>query len=500
MVTTTYQPPPLPFTPWSINAWLRSISSALAEEEGKHSGGTPTPASTSTIASETLTSQETGSGSHLPLPLTHAFLQQLAQSLAPRHPHPIPITPPSPSDDLSSRHLLPQSRKRKRNPSLIASFVPASPQCDEMEEGPQTPNTKRTTSSKLRQTEDAVSEKLKECGMLYEDEDAFGRHPELQHFISTHVAPLRDSAVKSRSPGHFRDIYHTYANSNEGTYLHHILPLMIKDVFGATSTESAMSSTSSLDKQGEGDGTDDEEAESQIQEWHKLGLFVTLDTGFQRGLMPIEGRGLELLPKAEAKSEKWGLENSKPDRTFGFQRKCLPLPKGIRFPEEIKVLLEVSPYMYQPFFIIEGKSGNGNPIKVRNQARRGGATLVHAARQLRQKARLGGEGHTPAVDDFRADLSTIVFSATLTFEAFYVWIHWAEVSSCGRVEYHMNVIDGVLVTARDVLEKSRRWSHNILWWGLTQRRQEVDELHTALIRQQGLKEEKASPSKKQRIE
>lgn len=344
-----------------------------------------------------------------------------------------------------------------------------------------------------------MSEKLKECGILFDDDDALSRYPELQHLISTYVTPLRDSAVKARSPARFRAKYKAYSNANEATFLSHMLPIMIKDVFGAAPSESDMSSTKSIGKQGEGGDAEEKELESQIQDWHNIGLYVTLDTEFRRGLMSIEGQGLELLLKEEAKEEKWGLENPKPDRTFGFQRKCLSLPKDIRFPEEIKVLLEVAPLMYQPFFIIEGKSGRGDPIKARNQARRGGATLIHAARQLRQKADLGEEGYTLAVDGLRADLSTIVFSATLTYEAFCVWIHWAEVGPSGRVKYHMNAVDGVLVTARDVLEKCRRWSHNILWWEFIKRREEVDKLYAALIDQRGLKEENASPSKKQRI-
>lgn len=369
-----------------------------------------------------------------------------------------------------------------------------------MDEDPRTPTTKGTTSSKRRQNEDAVSEKLKQYGMLFENEEAFDRHPELQELISTHILPPRPSAVKPDSPARLKKKYSLYSTANEATFLNHILPHLIRDVFGAAPSDSEMSSACSLDGKEEESDTEAAELQSQIQQWHEIGLYEAIDTEFQRGLMPLEGSGLELLTPKEAKQQKWGLENPKPDRTFGFQRKCFPLPEGVRLPDEVTLLLEVAPSMYQPFFIIEGKSGRGDAIQVRNQARRGGATLVHAARLLRQKVNLGEEDYTPAVDGFRADLGTVVFSVTLTYEQFTVWIHWVQVSPSGYVAYHMNQIDCVSLKAHDVLEKCRRWSHNILWWGLVTRKEQVNKLFTALIDQEGLKRENASPKKKQRTQ
>lgn len=80
--------------------------------------------------------------------------------------------------------------------------------------------------------------------------------------------------------------------------------------------------------------------------------------------------------------------------------------------------MEVAHGQNHSFFIIEGKSNKGSHTDAENQARRGGATLVNAARILYDRISME--------DVTGADERTFVFSATVTPEFMAIWVHWAE--------------------------------------------------------------------------
>ena len=152
-------------------------------------------------------------------------------------------------------------------------------------------------------------------------------------------------------------------------------------------------------------------------------------------------------------------------------------------------MLEIVPDVRHAFLIIEGKSHAGSSVVAENQARRGGATLVKAARKLRAILQEGSTSSSnddaPELEEYEApgspgtsvaqlkqkraikpDLNTFVFSVTISPLHFTVWVHWYDE---GNQLYHMNLVDSFAVRGAKGPNPIRWAMHNIVQWGANDR-------------------------------
>ena len=177
------------------------------------------------------------------------------------------------------------------------------------------------------------------------------------------------------------------------------------------------------DQQREGSSPAQEAPEFSVTLLWDDGLAVKVNCEFRKSFLPARDNDEELT-KAMAKVD--GMINSKPDHIYGLRIDHYPIPHDVTLSAHINSLLEVVPTLHHPFFIIEGRSNSGSKAEVENQACRGGATLVKAARELLEKI---GTRSTEATGP---DQQTFVYSATLSPGLIDIWVHWAEVREKAR--------------------------------------------------------------------
>ena len=131
-------------------------------------------------------------------------------------------------------------------------------------------------------------------------------------------------------------------------------------------------------------------------------------------------------------------------------------------------LLGVAPGVQHPFFIVEGKSEQGSVADAQNQARRGGASLVHTTRSLLT--------HIGEPDVEGLDMRIFILSATMSPDIMEIWVHWAEVIPTG-VRFHMNQVASRALAEEEQVVQLRKILHNILDWGVNKRRPQPQLLH-----------------------
>ncbi|KAI4242039.1 MAG: hypothetical protein L6R40_004266 [Gallowayella cf. fulva] len=132
-------------------------------------------------------------------------------------------------------------------------------------------------------------------------------------------------------------------------------------------------------------------------------------------------------------------------------------------------MIDIAPRARHVFLIGEGKTDGGSAAAAEDQARRAGATLVHAHRDLIASIRF-------VPDAPGLDLETYVFSFTMSPQGLAFWIHRYEgPNDVGR--YHMTKFDEVAIHGKANLEKIRRNLHNIIEWGSITRYQQLKILH-----------------------
>lgn len=203
-----------------------------------------------------------------------------------------------------------------------------------------------------------------------------------------------------------------------------------------------------------------------------------LNKDFARTLLPSNFEDdpslVEEMVNALAKDK--DMKNPRPDWTFGFQRRKFPLSIGIPIPERVLNFLEIVPGMHHPFLITEGKSFEGNMSTAENQARRGGATLVQAARALRKELEmdepvsLGAGANIPTI---RPDYNSFMFSITMSPQIFQIHVHWFD-EATGI--YHMNGVESYALKNSKGPREIREAMHNIFEWGLRSRHRELASL------------------------
>ncbi|KAL8935125.1 MAG: hypothetical protein Q9216_005575 [Gyalolechia sp. 2 TL-2023] len=287
---------------------------------------------------------------------------------------------------------------------------------------------------------------------------AFAQYPQFQQRVKNIVNQKRKSMVDPLEFSEFQLAWHTYKGKNEDTRLNKLLPFFMKE-----------KRTLSIDSPAE------EEDAHAVVSYLRSGLIEITNREFQRTCLPLREDGSPLEKKLlDAMAKVDGLTNPKPDRTFGVSMKKIPLPIGFSTPPEIAVWLETMRGVHHCFFLIEGKPYQGNLLDAHNEACRGGATLVGAARRL--LATLG----TP--DIVGPDTRTFVFSATLSPGLMDIWIHWVDVPTPGALPlYHMNKIMSKAIDDEENFGQLRKALHNILDWGCGPRMADLQPLYPSIM-------------------
>ena len=283
----------------------------------------------------------------------------------------------------------------------------------------------------------------------------------------------RHSHMRPESARQITQRHQYYQRTNEATLLTYILPLIIKDCRSVKLLPKE-AKEQSFGMAVDGDNIDVEDPEDGAlygsKAWFDDGVVAAVNKDFRKEHLPHRYEDDQL---AAALKKDDSMLTPRPDRCFGLLPDLIPVPDDIILNPQITILLEPCPDMHHPFFVLEGKSNDGSIADAENQARRGGATLVHAARQLLSKI---GE---PQVTDNGPDDRTFVFSATMAPNVMDLWVHWAELRN-GKAVFHMNCVKSVALRDDQQLGELRKTLHNIMSWGCDLKARRLEELHERL--------------------
>ena len=289
---------------------------------------------------------------------------------------------------------------------------------------------------------------------IYRHSNAF-HHPDNSEFkdhILSQIAPERASAVKPVETSDFKEVYETCVRLgvSEATFKREMLDHIIKKEFQVLAEPG-----------------DDSQGLQPVYESRKIfkgGIFYLAEQPLRRGFLPHTYPTGKLSPKDLAEKLKAdGMANSVPDSTWGYLDRALgPIPKGAKIQNHTRELLTICPGLLCPFFFIEVKTDKGTMEECRNQAARGCATIVNAMRLLLRM--LGRE------DTIGPDKDSYIYCATMGNDVMEWWVGWAEVHEGKHVSWHMDRLRREYFDMdENPLLVMRRYTHNILEWGLTTR-------------------------------
>ncbi len=353
---------------------------------------------------------------------------------------------------------------------------------------PQTP----VPSKKVKYTEtpSRLNLRMSLRGLMLND-DAFAEASEFKDLVTGIVSAERGSAMKTASVKRFRASVKRYEWSNEATFLHHIIPIL--HGFGYHVKV---------------DPEQDKYLEKGKLEWRDFlvdeGVVYHLDKDFARTLLPGKFDEDSSLTNELTRhlAKEAGMINPRPDMVYGLKSDKYSIAVGTEVPPSILELLEIVPDVRHAFLIIEGKSHAGSSAIAENQARRGGATLVKAARKLRailhEESTSSNEDDAPDLEEFevpgslgspgspggsiaqlkqkrgvKPDLDSFVFSVTISPLHFTVWVNWYDE---GNQLYHMNLVDSYTVRGAKGPNPIRWAMHNIVQWGANDRANQNSQL------------------------
>ncbi|KAL8704613.1 MAG: hypothetical protein Q9201_002233 [Fulgogasparrea decipioides] len=349
------------------------------------------------------------------------------------------------------------------------------------------PTTSKNGQPKVPKDPAWVKERLKAYGLLQDDQNAPARYPSFVQRLETVLSRKRESDVTAQEFKEFRVAWHTYKDFNEDTVLNELLPYLIKSerslpASQATAAAAADQGSSTTDKEVRLAALSEDEKFTSVS-FLESGMVKISNREFARSFLPFRDDSAQLDSDIiNAMQKQDGMTNPRPDRTYAVSVDKYKSPQGFWTPADIAVYLEIMRSCHHPFFIIEGKSYEGDLRDARNQACRGGAALVHSARLLR--GILGEE------DVVGADPRTFVFSATLSPGLLDIWAHWAEVPDAkdkSKPVYHMTLLRSKAIADQENFGQSRRILHNILDWGIGARFTELTSVYEAIVRYEAMK-------------
>ncbi|KAL8804461.1 MAG: hypothetical protein Q9182_002566 [Xanthomendoza sp. 2 TL-2023] len=301
-------------------------------------------------------------------------------------------------------------------------------------------------------------------GMAEDEKQLRKKYLLLEGLIESIITSERPSGVKPASAAKISAYRAEYARHNEATFLHIMWPLLMKDGYHAVKDSAHFTN----------EEKDLIQAEDTIYKdfLTNEGIVMTLDTDILRDMIPSIHEEVEFetnLAKALAKDKDKKMKNPRPDYAYGFSPSALPGPIGVPIPGLILAMMDIAPRTRHAFFFAEGKPDGGSVAAAEDQARRGGATLVGAHRDL-----IATVKELPDVPG--PDLDTVVFSVTISPQGYGFYVHWYEGPST-KALYHMTKFDEVSLYGKANHEKIRRNLHNIIEWGSTKRCYELKLLH-----------------------
>ena len=188
------------------------------------------------------------------------------------------------------------------------------------------------------------------------------------------------------------------------------------------------------------------------------GVTVALDQEFPRSLiLSIHSDPDSEEAMAEELAKIAGMKNPKPDYIVGSDPDNVPRLGDVPMPGNVRALLDICQGMETPFLIVEGTQDLGSVVEAQDQARRGGATLVNAARMLRATVE-----ELPDIEG--PDEKSFVFSFTMSPEGVEFWVHWYQ-GPAEKQFFHMNRIATHLLYDYEDIDGIRQKLHNIIEWG-----------------------------------
>ena len=349
---------------------------------------------------------------------------------------------------------------------------------------------------------------MKQHGILFEDDYWNSRQcAQFKAHVEEIVDPERLSAPQPKSVKRFRDGYKWTSAQNESTFFNWILPKIVTETFQPNIHSAQVMASYCNEDPFTATRVEHEEPtnEVDIEERFNIGQGMILDRLLLQGFLPnaFEDQGFERLMAKHLQKGR-GFATPKPDALLGFRNDfLLGSGENLELDGRINELLNIAPGLHHPYLLMEGKSKDGTVRELELQARRGGATLVRSARELREYAYNDGNVSKRDSDshaekernsiaattnslfrppDTSPDFSTFIFSSITTTQAHTIYVHFAEVSTNGKiVRYHMNWVREMLCRSSSALSEARRWSGNISDWGLLNRRKELEEMRTKLF-------------------
>lgn len=301
--------------------------------------------------------------------------------------------------------------------------------------------------------------------MLFQGSSAWDKYPDFKEHVRSVVNMPRPSGVKARSVKKLQEKSEFYKGANEDTILREILPLIIKP-------------ERRVYKNGN-DFIEKDVEQWAVDDYWEDGLGIEVNRLFRKmDLLPNAYLDLGLAKKiAEALVKEDGMKEPKPDCVYGIRPTRFPKPDGTLHTHPY---LEIVHQIHQAFLIVEGKSEQGQISQAENQACRGAATLINAARMLLSE--LGVE------DVVGPDSRTYIYFVTQDAKIMEIYVHWAEVGT-GPVRYHMNRICSKSLNDDSALEMLRRVLHNILDWGLVDRYEDLKQRYDMLYEKEKMDEQ-----------
>ena len=203
------------------------------------------------------------------------------------------------------------------------------------------------------------------------------------------------------------------------------------------------------------------------------GLIMVLNDALLKDSIPLR-QGEDELEQCLLKQHKSRIKDVKPDSIYGFDVNI--------FPKKIQMLMDVPPYTQYarispsavcPFMIEEWKSSAGNDHGGVQQLCCGASALVAA---LDNTYELANQGDTSPEECSR---QSMIFSLLWTYKRFVFSVHWTEIKDDERCFYWKSLVDESI--SKESIPLMRRTMHNILDWGATVRKPEIEALYTKLL-------------------
>lgn len=335
-------------------------------------------------------------------------------------------------------------------------LTPSSKSAPTSSAEPYTPANNNTPSKSVAglkdlKNADTVGLMMQTKHLMHNDRVAFNRYPLFKDKVLSIVGANRESPMRPESHKKFEEYLDCYERSNEATFLRKIFPLLMKDGYHLKPEREFRDEERQLFEK--------RECLAYRDFLMEEGIVDTADREFLETLVPSSCNKDSEIEIAKLLAKVAGMTNPKPDYTFGVRREKFPPLDDDTMPEYIAALLGIAPGMNHAFLIIEGKPDTGSQAEAENQARRGGATLVHAERKLRELVE-------EPIDIEGPDEESFMFSVTFTPKMAEFWVHWYEGKGPKQPGFfHMNRIASLTLNEEVHRETIRRKLHNIMEWG-----------------------------------